>query len=136
MMLKKTLAVSFTAALALAGGAASAHAGEAKFKNDSQILSCDVIEVIDIPILSSANNNIDCSENYKKEVHVKKVTKVEKEAKIIVAPEQKQLQGQGQGQETEQGQKQAGEQDLRNKNEQGQKQAGEQDLRNKNHLDD
>jgi hypothetical protein len=63
MKLKKTFVVSI-AALALAGGATVAYADDGpKFSNDNQVLSCDVIEVIDIPILSSANNNIDCSEN-------------------------------------------------------------------------
>ncbi|WP_199185676.1 hypothetical protein [Streptomyces carminius] len=101
MKLQKSLVVSLTAAMAVAGGAAVAQAQNgAKFENNSQVLSCDVIEVIDLPILSAANNNIDCSENYEEETHIKKVHKVEKEAKIIVAPEQEQAQGQGQGQET------------------------------------
>ncbi|MBT2410255.1 hypothetical protein J7I94_06740 [Streptomyces sp. ISL-12] len=77
MALKKALACTFTA-LAMAGGAAStavaADDDSAKFENNSQVLSCDVIEVIDIPILSSANNNLDCSKNNKeeeeKEVHI------------------------------------------------------------------
>ncbi|CAL9568885.1 hypothetical protein SUDANB145_04780 [Streptomyces sp. enrichment culture] len=77
MALKKALACTFTA-LAMAGGAAStavaADDDSVKFENNSQILSCDTVEVIDIPILSSANNNIDCSKNNKeeekKEVHI------------------------------------------------------------------
>ncbi|MEU0737932.1 hypothetical protein [Streptomyces sp. NPDC006134] len=77
MALKKALACTFTA-LALAGGAAgTAAAGDddtSKFDNSHQLLSCDVVEVIDIPILSAANNNIDCSKNVKeskkKEVHI------------------------------------------------------------------
>ncbi|WP_410538235.1 hypothetical protein [Streptomyces sp. KL2] len=116
MMLKKTLVVSFAAAMALAGGAASAHAGEAKFENNAQILPCPNLEVINIPILSSDINNLDCSRNSKEEVHVKKIVKVEKESDIYVAPKQEQAQGQGQGQETKQGQKQEGEQELDNKN--------------------
>ncbi|CQR64245.1 hypothetical protein [Streptomyces leeuwenhoekii] len=70
MAIKKALACTF-AALALAGGVAgSASAADndtAKFDNDEQLLSCDTVEIIDIPILSSANNNIDCSENVKQE---------------------------------------------------------------------
>ena len=63
MKLKKTFVVSI-AALALAGGATVAYADDGpKFSNDSQILSCDVVQVVNVPILSSANNNIDCSEN-------------------------------------------------------------------------
>ncbi|GGQ06148.1 hypothetical protein [Streptomyces roseolilacinus] len=72
MKLKSALACTF-AALAVAGGAAgTAQAADddtTKFENNTQILSCDVVEVIDIPILSSANNNIDCSENVKEEEH-------------------------------------------------------------------
>ena len=70
MNLKKTFACT-AVALAFAGAAAgSAQAADddtAKFENNSQILSCDVVEVIDIPILSAANNNIDCSDNNKEE---------------------------------------------------------------------
>ncbi len=111
MKLQKTLVVSFTAALALMGGATGAYAGDdTKFQNNTQILSCDVVEVIDIPILSSANNNIDCSENYKKEVKVEKKVKFEKDHKFTFAPKLEQAQGQGQGQKqdakAEQGQKQ------------------------------
>ncbi|MTE19417.1 hypothetical protein F0L17_09810 [Streptomyces sp. TRM43335] len=111
MKLKKTLAVSFTAAMLLAGGAASAHAGEAKFSNDAQILPCPNLEVINLLILSSEANNLDCSRNYEEETTIKKTVKVEKDSDIVVAPKQEQGQGQGQGQKAEQGQKQAGEQD-------------------------
>jgi hypothetical protein len=76
MALKKALACTLTA-LAVAGGAASTASADddsPKFVNNTQILSCDAIEVLDIPILSTANNNIDCSENTKEEksteVHV------------------------------------------------------------------
>ncbi|MEU0737934.1 hypothetical protein [Streptomyces sp. NPDC006134] len=77
MALKKALACSFTA-LALAGAAAgtavAADDDTAKFQNNTQILSCDVVEVLDIPIASAANNNLDCSKNVKqsekKEVHL------------------------------------------------------------------
>jgi hypothetical protein len=120
MMLKKTLVVSFAAAMAFAGGAASAHAGEAKFENNAQILPCPNVEAVNAPILSADINNLDCSRNYKEEVSIKKVTKVEKEHKLVFAPELEQAQGQGQGQgqeqDTKQGQKQEGEQDLQNKN--------------------
>jgi hypothetical protein len=62
---RKELAVlSLSAAALLMAGAGSAHADdEAKFQNKTQILSCLSLEVLDIPIASSANNNIDCSEN-------------------------------------------------------------------------
>ncbi|MGC9380825.1 hypothetical protein [Streptomyces sp. MH13] len=70
MALKKALACTVTA-LVMAGGAAgtavAADDDTSKFENNSQILSCLPLEVIDIPILSSANNNIDCSENTKEE---------------------------------------------------------------------
>ncbi|MET9776783.1 hypothetical protein ABZ023_21380 [Streptomyces sp. NPDC006367] len=76
MALKKALACTLTA-LAVAGGVAStasaADDDTAKFENNTQILSCDAIEVLDIPIISTANNNIDCSKNSKEEsakVHV------------------------------------------------------------------
>ncbi|MCP9958376.1 MULTISPECIES: hypothetical protein [Streptomyces] len=72
MKLKSALACTF-AALTVAGGAAgtaqAADDDSAKFDNSSQVLSCDVIEVIDLPILSAANNNIDCSHNVKEEEH-------------------------------------------------------------------
>lgn len=69
MMLKKTLAASFTA-LALAGiaaGTASADDGNsaAKFNNEENVLNCDSVRVIDVPILSANNDNIDCSRNFK-----------------------------------------------------------------------
>ncbi|GAA2456459.1 hypothetical protein [Streptomyces macrosporus] len=99
MKLKKTLFVSFAAAMALAGGAASAHAGEAKFENNNQILPCPNLEVVNIPILSGDINNLDCSRNYKEEIEVKKVTKIEKDEKFSFAPKFAQLQGQAQGQE-------------------------------------
>ncbi|MFJ8696137.1 hypothetical protein [Streptomyces roseolilacinus] len=66
-MRRKGMALlSLTAAALLVGGSSgTAHANEAsKFDNDTQILSCLVLEVLDIPILSSANNSIDCSENH------------------------------------------------------------------------
>lgn len=70
MAIKKALACTF-AALALAGGVAgSASAAEddtANFNNDEQLLSCNVVEIINIPILSADNNNIDCSDNVKEE---------------------------------------------------------------------
>ncbi|MGK5497778.1 hypothetical protein [Streptomyces sp. URMC 125] len=121
MKLKKTLVVSFAAAMALAGGAGSAYAGEGAINNHTQVLSCDVIEIINPVILAADNNNIDCSRNYKEQTEIKKVTKVEKEAKFTFSPELEQAQGQGQGQETEQGQKQAGEQDQKADQEAGQK---------------
>ncbi|MDG9692380.1 hypothetical protein ACH4NS_09300 [Streptomyces mutabilis] len=77
MALKKAIACTVTA-LVMAGGAAGTAAAAdddtSKFENNSQVLSCDVVEVIDIPILSAANNNIDCSDNNKeeedKELHI------------------------------------------------------------------
>ncbi|MFJ8693894.1 hypothetical protein [Streptomyces roseolilacinus] len=43
-----------------------AQAEEApKFTNETQILSCFSLEVLDIPIASAANNNIDCSKNHR-----------------------------------------------------------------------
>ncbi|MCP9946861.1 hypothetical protein LUX12_21925 [Streptomyces somaliensis] len=77
MKFRNTLACTF-AALAVAGGAAgTAQAADddtKKFANGSQVVSCDVIEILDQPNLSSADNNVDCSENVKEEeselVHV------------------------------------------------------------------
>ncbi|MCP9946887.1 hypothetical protein LUX12_22070 [Streptomyces somaliensis] len=91
MKLKNALACTFTA-LAVAGGAAgTAQAADddtSKFDSSSQVLSCDVIEVIDIPILSSADNNIDCSENVKKKesksVHI--VDEENAEATAVLLP--------------------------------------------------
>jgi hypothetical protein len=75
--LSKALIVTAAAMAVVGAGAGAAQAADndvSKFENDTQILSCDVVEVIDIPILSSANNNIDCSENSEEEktkiVHV------------------------------------------------------------------
>ncbi|HEX5565460.1 MAG TPA: hypothetical protein VFY14_00710 [Streptomyces sp.] len=104
MKLKKTLAVTFTAALALAGGASGAYAADKAITNETQVLSCLNLELLNLPLLSGDNNNIDCSENYEEHTHIKKVTQVEKETKVIVAPEQHQGQGQGQKQEGAQGQ--------------------------------
>jgi hypothetical protein len=70
MALKKAIACTVTALVMAGGAAATAAAADddtAKFENNSQVLSCLPLEVIDIPILSSANNNIDCSENNKEE---------------------------------------------------------------------
>ncbi|MEU1367841.1 hypothetical protein ABZ454_17100 [Streptomyces sp. NPDC005803] len=68
MNLRKTVACT-VAALAFAGAAAgsaqAADDGSAKFVNNTQVLSCDTVEVLDIPILSAANNSIDCSDNAK-----------------------------------------------------------------------
>lgn len=73
MALKKAVACTLTA-LALAGSAGgTAVADESKFNNTN----CEVIELIDIPIVSSANNNIDCSRNemHKEEENVQIVDK-------------------------------------------------------------
>jgi hypothetical protein len=91
MKLKTTLASTF-AALAVVGGAAgTAQASDddnGKFENSAQILSCDTVEVIDIPIISSANNNIDCSKNHeKKESHSLQVGHESDDARAaVVAP--------------------------------------------------
>ncbi|URN18462.1 MULTISPECIES: hypothetical protein [Streptomyces] len=70
MKLKNALACTFAALVVAGGTAGTAQAADddsAKFDNSSQVLSCNVLEIIDIPILSAANNNIDCSENVKEE---------------------------------------------------------------------
>ncbi|MGD9486211.1 hypothetical protein WDH52_23735 [Streptomyces sp. TRM70308] len=71
MKLSKAVLITTAAAMAAVGvGAGAAQAADddvSKFENSSQVLSCDVVEIIDIPILSAANNNIDCSENTKEE---------------------------------------------------------------------
>ncbi|MGC9376114.1 hypothetical protein [Streptomyces sp. MH13] len=70
MKFRNAIACTF-AALAVAGGTAStAQAADddtAKFDNSEQVLSCDVIEIIDQPNLGPADNNIDCSRNNKEE---------------------------------------------------------------------
>lgn len=62
---KRTAAVSLSAAalMVVGAGAAQAH-DEPKFQNNTQVLSCLDLEVLDIPIASAANNNIDCSSNH------------------------------------------------------------------------
>ncbi|MCZ9351435.1 hypothetical protein NGM36_16840 [Streptomyces mutabilis] len=74
MALKKAIACTVTA-LVMAGGAAGTAAAadddNAKFENNSQVLSCVNLEVINIPILASDNTNIDCSENNKEEEETK-----------------------------------------------------------------
>ncbi|GAA2385431.1 hypothetical protein GCM10010420_04890 [Streptomyces glaucosporus] len=67
MNLKRATAVSLSTVVLLLGGSGAAQAdGGSKFNNDSKILSCFSLELLDIPILSSANNNIDCSTNIEK----------------------------------------------------------------------
>ncbi|MFE9621141.1 hypothetical protein [Streptomyces sp. NPDC006384] len=46
---------------ALHGGIAQAHEEPRTFVNNTQILSCLNIEVLDLPIASVSGNNIDCS---------------------------------------------------------------------------
>ncbi|MDG9702619.1 hypothetical protein [Streptomyces sp. DH37] len=71
MNLKRTAAVALSTAALLIGGAGVSHAGDGpKFQNNAQILPCANLEVINIPILSADINNLDCSVNYKKKVHV------------------------------------------------------------------
>ena len=70
MKLSKALIITAAAMAVVGAGAGAAQAADddtSKFENNSQVLSCLPLEVIDIPILSSANNNIDCSENNKEE---------------------------------------------------------------------
>lgn len=69
-MRKKGFAVlSLSAAALLTGGSGGmAHAEDAPtFSNETQILSCFSLEVLDIPIASASNNSIDCSKNYRSE---------------------------------------------------------------------
>ncbi|CAL9534701.1 hypothetical protein SUDANB6_04129 [Streptomyces sp. enrichment culture] len=74
MALKKAMASTLTA-LALAGSAAgtavAADDDNAKFQNNTQVLSCDIIEVVNIPIISADNNNLDCSKNVKEQKETK-----------------------------------------------------------------
>ncbi|MEU1367842.1 hypothetical protein ABZ454_17105 [Streptomyces sp. NPDC005803] len=63
--MKRIAAVSLSAAALMVAGAGAAQAhDEPKFQNNTQILSCLSLEVLDIPIASAANNNIDCSRNH------------------------------------------------------------------------
>ncbi|MBT2414112.1 hypothetical protein J7I94_26805 [Streptomyces sp. ISL-12] len=65
MNFRSTIACAF-AALSVAGGAAgTAQAADddtSKFRNYEQVLSCDVIEVVDQPNVGPADENHDCSE--------------------------------------------------------------------------
>ncbi|MDT9685188.1 hypothetical protein RND61_24455 [Streptomyces sp. TRM76323] len=91
MKIKSALACTF-AALAVAGGAAgTAQAADddtSKIDNSTQVLSCDIVEVIDIPILSAANNTVDCSDTIKEEenesVHI--VDEDNAQATAVVLP--------------------------------------------------
>ncbi|MDT9685187.1 hypothetical protein RND61_24450 [Streptomyces sp. TRM76323] len=69
MSKKGFAALSLSAAALLTGGSGGlAHADEApKFNNETQILSCFSLEILDIPIASAANNTVDCSKNYSSE---------------------------------------------------------------------
>jgi hypothetical protein len=71
LLRRKEIAVlSLSAAALLMVGGGNAHAGEGpKFQNNTQILSCVTLEVLDIPIASAANNNVDCSMNSDTETH-------------------------------------------------------------------
>jgi len=76
MKYRKTLVCAF-AALAVAGGtagAARAADDTSKFTDSEELLSCNVVEVIDQPNVGPGDNNIDCSENVEEEettlVHV------------------------------------------------------------------
>ncbi len=71
MRRKDIAALSLSAAALLAGvTSGTAQADEAaKFNNETQILSCFSLEVLDIPIASAANTTIDCSKNLSSEEH-------------------------------------------------------------------
>jgi hypothetical protein len=64
MKLNKKLALVLPAAAALAlvagTGAAMADDGNT-YVTSTNLVACDTVEVIDIPILSSADNFVDCS---------------------------------------------------------------------------
>lgn len=66
MNLRKSVACT-VAALAFAGAAAgsaqAANDSTSKFGNRDQVLSCDVIEILDNSMLSAVDSNIDCSDN-------------------------------------------------------------------------
>ena len=76
MRRKEFAVLSLSVAALLMAGAGSAQADDdVKYQNNNQILSCLSLEILDIPIASSANNNIDCSENryeesYERMTHV------------------------------------------------------------------
>ncbi|MBB5937316.1 hypothetical protein [Streptomyces zagrosensis] len=65
--MKKTLAVSFAAMALVAGLASSAYAGEEspRYGNGGDILNCNEIPILPIPILSNYQHNADCSDNVK-----------------------------------------------------------------------
>lgn len=77
-MRRKGMALlSLTVAALLVGGTSStAHASEAsEASGDTQILSCFILEVLDLSILSGESNSVDCSKSYssKEKVDVKYV---------------------------------------------------------------
>ncbi|MGD9486210.1 hypothetical protein WDH52_23730 [Streptomyces sp. TRM70308] len=64
MRRKEVAVLSLSAAALLLAGGGSAQAEEGpKFQNNTQILSCLSLEVLDIPIASASNNSVDCSVN-------------------------------------------------------------------------
>ncbi|GAA4020255.1 hypothetical protein GCM10022384_70930 [Streptomyces marokkonensis] len=66
-MLSTRLAILSLCAVPLAAlQAGTAHAGEedARFVNNTQILSCVNIEVLDLPIASVSGTTIDCSDHH------------------------------------------------------------------------
>ncbi|MTE19416.1 hypothetical protein F0L17_09805 [Streptomyces sp. TRM43335] len=69
MKLKRTAAVALSATALVLAGAGVSHA-DPKFQNDAQILPCPNLEILNIPILSSENNNLDCSRNHKKKTSI------------------------------------------------------------------
>lgn len=68
MNLRGITAVSLASAGLLAGGSGVAHADVtgATFVNNSQVLSCFSLHVLDVPVLSANNTGIDCSTNQKR----------------------------------------------------------------------
>ncbi|MFV2118154.1 hypothetical protein ACE14D_06795 [Streptomyces sp. Act-28] len=71
-----TLLSLAVAALLVGGTSGTAHASEAsESSGDTQILSCFILEVLDLSILSGESNSVDCSESSssKEKVDVKYV---------------------------------------------------------------
>ncbi|HEX5565461.1 MAG TPA: hypothetical protein VFY14_00715 [Streptomyces sp.] len=66
MNLKRTIAVSLSTAALVIGGAGLAQANDSRVVNNTQILSCLNLELINIPILAADNNTFDCSTNIEK----------------------------------------------------------------------
>jgi hypothetical protein len=64
VILKRIAAVSLSSATLLGAGSGVAQAdNDVNFMNNSQVLNCFSLRIADVPVLSTSNDNIDCSVN-------------------------------------------------------------------------